>query len=279
MDSHEGYPPGERDSKNSDMIVNKNLPREIDSNSEGNHPGDRDSKSDKNLLREIDSNSEGNHPGDRDSKSEMYATIQSVNYNNKNHLPFVSVARLEQSVFHQLGQNQNVESPKSRPRRKTKDEIQLEQWEYVRALLESKEENLEVRDTCEKGRGVYALAPYKKGDYIVEYRGELIDAVEAKRRNEIYEKSEKNVGSYMMDFKYSGKWFCIDATEESPFKGRLLNHSRKQANAKKELVEVAKNQPRIIIRAKKDIAVGQEIVYDYGDKTKASLKANPWLNE
>ena len=36
--------------------------------------------------------------------------------------------------------------------------------------------------------------------------------------------------------------------------------------------------PRLILVAKQDIVTGTELLYDYGDRSKESLKAHPWLS-
>ena len=35
--------------------------------------------------------------------------------------------------------------------------------------------------------------------------------------------------------------------------------------------------PRLILVAKHHIDIGEELLYDYGDRSKESLKAHPWL--
>lgn len=36
------------------------------------------------------------------------------------------------------------------------------------------------------GRGIFTLADFNQGDFVVEYRGELIDAAEAEHRRKLY---------------------------------------------------------------------------------------------
>jgi histone-lysine N-methyltransferase SETD8 len=36
-------------------------------------------------------------------------------------------------------------------------------------------------------------------------------------------------------------------------------------------------QPRLILVAKGDLDAGTELLYDYGDRSKESLAAHPWL--
>ena len=67
----------------------------------------------------------------------------------------------------------------------------------------------------------------------------------------------------------------IDATEEECY-GKLINHSKKKANLLPKVVTVD-NTPRLIFIAKKDIDCGQELLYDYGDRNKESIKSHPWL--
>ena len=38
-----------------------------------------------------------------------------------------------------------------------------------------------------------------------------------------------------------------------------------------------KEVPRLILVAKQTISPGEELLYDYGDRSKESLKAHPWL--
>ena len=42
-------------------------------------------------------------------------------------------------------------------------------------------------------------------------------------------------------------------------------------------VFVVNDAPRVVFLASKDISVGDEIQYDYGEKRKEVLRKNPWL--
>ena len=70
--------------------------------------------------------------------------------------------------------------------------------------------------------------------------------------------------------------FSVDATAESGLLGRLVNHSRLKFNCVTKVVEVD-DAPRLILVAARDIAVGEELLYDYGDRSKESLESYPWL--
>lgn len=70
--------------------------------------------------------------------------------------------------------------------------------------------------------------------------------------------------------------FSLDATSESGLLGRLLNHSRLKPNCATKVVEVD-STPRLILVASRDIEADEELLYDYGDRSKESLEAYPWL--
>jgi len=60
--------------------------------------------------------------------------------------------------------------------------------------------------------------------------------------------------------------------------GRLINHSRKNSNCQPK-VFVIRDQPRLILVASRDIEIGEELYYDYGERRKDIIETFPWLNE
>ena len=70
--------------------------------------------------------------------------------------------------------------------------------------------------------------------------------------------------------------FSVDATKEDDSLGRLINHSRTNANLKSQGIEVD-DTPHLIFYAIRDIKHGEELAYDYGDRSAASLRIHPWL--
>lgn len=67
----------------------------------------------------------------------------------------------------------------------------------------------------------------------------------------------------------------IDATTETGKLGRLVNHSR-NGNLVTKIVTY-KTRPHLVLIAKEDIKEGEELTYDYGDRTRESLINHPWL--
>ncbi|XP_048829709.1 uncharacterized protein LOC125724016 isoform X2 [Brienomyrus brachyistius] len=111
-----------------------------------------------------------------------------------------------------------------------------------------------------KGRGVFTLAPFLHGDFIVEYRGELINFAESSRRREVYHKS---CTVFMFDFKWSSRTWCIDASIEDGSFGRLVNDDHRNPNCRMKVIKVD-GKPHLCLFALRDIKEGEEITYDYG---------------
>ena len=64
-----------------------------------------------------------------------------------------------------------------------------------------------------KGGGIVTTKKFMKGNYVLIYVGNLKTQDTGETR-------------YTIFFTYNGKKQCIDATEESPHLGRLINHAR-----------------------------------------------------
>ncbi|GMT17305.1 hypothetical protein PFISCL1PPCAC_8602, partial [Pristionchus fissidentatus] len=164
-----------------------------------------------------------------------------------------------------------------RSERKTGKQIEEETTVKMEEALSSGscEDDLIVYSEEFKGRGIRAGRSYVKNELVVEYRGDMIDYETAKLREEEYGR-DHSIGSYMYFFKYKNKHWCVDATKESPFKGRLVNHSALRPNLKTKVVEMG-GQHHLILIAKRSIEEGEELLYDYGDRTPATVAQNPWL--
>ena len=73
----------------------------------------------------------------------------------------------------------------------------------------------------------------------------------------------------------SYRFFSVDATAETDKLGRLVNHSR-TGNLIARIVEV-NSIPHLVLTAKEDIPIGVEVSYDYGDRSRESIRHHPWL--
>jgi len=166
--------------------------------------------------------------------------------------------------------------PIRRSDRKSKTTLLLEkQDDLEQAIRSQKAEGLKIQDFGAKGRGIVATRPFSKGDFVIEYIGNLMDQKTAKAKEENYS-HDPSKGCYSYYFIHGGVQWCIDATEESPYMGRLVNHSRRIPNMVTKTVEVD-SLPHLVLLAKRDIKEDEELLYDYGDRSKEALEHHPWL--
>lgn len=104
--------------------------------------------------------------------------------------------------------------PVRRSVRKTKKTVEQEQVQSIEAAISSGQETgLKIKEFSTKGRGIVASKPFAKGEFVVEYIGDLINMTEANEREKIYAKDE-NTGCYMYYFKHRNQqyWsvFCFN---------------------------------------------------------------------
>lgn len=86
--------------------------------------------------------------------------------------------------------------------RKTKKAVEQEYLRHIEIAIEKQsEDGLVVKVFKDKGRGICAGRPFARGEFVVEYIGDLIEQCEADRREEIYAKNTA-VGCYMYYFKH-----------------------------------------------------------------------------
>ena len=110
--------------------------------------------------------------------------------------------------------------------------------------------SFEVIDTPGKGRGIVARRPLRADQLVMRITGRVID-----------------------DPTYSSR-YCIDLGEgyslEPDPPGAFLNHS---CDPNCELIDGDDDDDRIELRAKRDVAVGQELTIDYA----WDAEAEPYL--
>ncbi|XP_055367656.1 lysine methyltransferase 5Ab isoform X2 [Betta splendens] len=165
--------------------------------------------------------------------------------------------------------------PIRRSNRKTKAELKIEEHKHIDDLIKNGiEEGMEIQQIEGKGRGIFATRDFKKGEFVVEYHGDLLELAEAKRREAQYAR-DPQTGCYMYYFQYQCKTYCVDATRETGRLGRLLNHS-KTGNCQTKLHAID-GVPHLILVTSRDIKAKEELLYDYGDRSKDSILAHPWL--
>ena len=68
----------------------------------------------------------------------------------------------------------------------------------------------------------------------------------------------------------------VDATADNKRHGRLLNHSKTNPNVVTKMV-ILDNLPYLCLVAGRSICKGEQLEYDYGDRSKMSIQSHPWL--
>jgi len=163
--------------------------------------------------------------------------------------------------------------------RKTEAQKKKEECDILKEkiLKCANEEHLEIYYDEIKGRGIKSKTEFAKGEFVVEYKGELIcDRKQIADLEDLYNEDPTRYGSYVYYFKHADKNFCVDATRETTYKGRLINHSRLRPNLQTKSVDFG-SRPFLILVATMEIKPGDELLYDYGEKDSVKIKNMPWL--
>ena len=159
-------------------------------------------------------------------------------------------------------------------RQPSSSKLQAEEEDLCRRLRSNVDSGLSVTLIPGKGRGVVSSQFFSKNSFVVEYAGKLVDLPTSLHLH--YEVYGEEVGCYIYWFNFKGKQWAIDATEESPRLGRLINHSHNQYNLITK-VYMLDGQPRLYFVARRDINPGEELTFDYGDTDRTSVHNFPWL--
>lgn len=99
--------------------------------------------------------------------------------------------------------------PIRRSERKPKAEILKQELETIQSYLGTTDDSkhgIEIASIENKGRGIRAVKSFAKGDFVVEYAGDLIDIGTAKDLENKYS-MDASKGCYMYYFKHRGKQY------------------------------------------------------------------------
>jgi uncharacterized protein len=110
---------------------------------------------------------------------------------------------------------------------------------------------IEVRNSPVHGRGVFAVAPIRKGTRIIEYLGDRVSHDAADKRYEDHDENDNHTFLFIVD-----KNTVIDAGVGGN-DARFINHQ-----CKGNCESVIENR-RVFIDATRDINPGEELGYDY----------------
>jgi hypothetical protein len=111
---------------------------------------------------------------------------------------------------------------------------------------------IQVRRSGVHGKGVYALKPIRKGETIIEYKGEVVTWKQAQRRHPHNPDDPHHTFFFHVDDRR-----VIDAAYGGNA-ARWINHSC-APNCEADEVD-----GRIFIKALRNLRPGEELFYDYG---------------
>ncbi|XP_033730273.1 N-lysine methyltransferase KMT5A-like, partial [Pecten maximus] len=115
-------------------------------------------------------------------------------------------------------------------------------------------------DFLKNRKGVFATRKFRKGDFLLEYHGEFIPYQEGKTRENAY---PLKFGSFIFFLNWKNKRYCVDAT----FSKRICRYVNDGIGECQNCImkqELYGDRPHLCLYANKDIAVGDELRYDYG---------------
>lgn len=133
-------------------------------------------------------------------------------------------------------------------------------------------------DAAKGGYCILASRSFQPGELVCEYAGELLVHAEAEEREHEYMRRHEGPNPpmcYMFFFQCQGRKWCVDATQTSRL-ARFINHSRKASNLR-ATVKTVDETPRLLLIATRSIQAGEELLYDYGDRSKSAVESHPWL--
>jgi Proteins containing SET domain len=109
------------------------------------------------------------------------------------------------------------------------------------------------------GNGVFAVAPIKKGEEVIQYKGTLMTHAEA---DELYGDGGETGHTFLFTLNDE---YIVDANRHGN-SARWINHSC-APNCRAVVEEAADGNPRhdkVLIEAIRAIKPGEELTYDYG---------------
>ncbi|KAH8829170.1 hypothetical protein DL96DRAFT_1463212 [Flagelloscypha sp. PMI_526] len=122
--------------------------------------------------------------------------------------------------------------------------------------LQTRKKHLRFAKSPIHAWGLYAMEKIAMREMVIEYVGEVIRAQVAEKREKAYER--QGIGSSYL-FRIDED-LVVDATKKGNL-GRLINHSC-DPNCTAKIITV-NGEKKIVIYAKQDIELGDEITYDY----------------
>ena len=120
-------------------------------------------------------------------------------------------------------------------------------------------------------RGLSAGRAIEAGEWVCEYDGSFLSHEEADRRTTEMEECTP----YFFWLREGGKWFYIDASQDSLHPGRIINHSKKAYNL---IPKKVPGQLKVAFESSRDISAGEQLFFDYNDRRLEVLSSILWMD-
>lgn len=141
------------------------------------------------------------------------------------------------------------------------------------------QQRFSIKKTEGKGYGLFTCYTIEKGEFVIEYVGEMIRSEEVSKRIQEYKKEERKE-QYILEMRehYDNVTIhtCIDATRYGN-EARFVNHSC-DANCSIQIVGIivvsykqirsATYLPHLVLVANRKIEKGEELTFHYGGSEK-----------
>ena len=200
-----------------------------------------------------------------ESKSEAY--ILSASYTK------ISNIREGANLLEFISQ---MKPPNRRQLQAEKKEEERRKLEFMLDCIRTlKWPHLSIQQFGSRGRGLVATQAFTEGSVVCHYHGTVYKGQEARTFVKyMYSQFKSNYVFEILD--YGGIYYGIDATEEDDSQGRLVNHGC-HPNLK-PTPSTINGEFYILFKAVRDIAAGEELLYDYGQRAGSKSDRYPWLN-
>lgn len=145
---------------------------------------------------------------------------------------------------------------------------------YFHGLLKGKKfsrKNVSFSIMPGRGRSAFATRQFYAGDFVCEYASCVKKRSESVNDDSRYQ--DLNLGCYALDAHYDGEHYTFDATGTINDPGRYINHACRNTNLLLMKPVMIGGRLRIGFVAKRHIAKGEELFYDYGIRDRDI----PWL--
>lgn len=85
--------------------------------------------------------------------------------------------------------------------------MQAERFEKIQqSVRDGFEHGIEIRMIPDKGRGIFTTKSFSRGDFVVEYAGDLVEIQEARMREWAYGKQTGSSFMFYFNYKLREMW-------------------------------------------------------------------------